>query len=156
MSPNHLQEGTGIEGRGQTTGLDKPGPPLSGDPRSRSADRAGDSSDLSSRSVSKCRFLHRFHGNERSGERLRQVSKATQVDQKTGIPSGAVYCSTPPCRADAVRCGNPTIWLLRARGMSTTAAFAALSRKLARVCFALLQNNTNLSPNFLLKSCALT
>jgi transposase len=35
---------------------------------------------------------------------------------------------------------------LRDRGLSSTAAFVALSRKLAKVCFALLQNNSQFDP----------
>jgi transposase len=35
---------------------------------------------------------------------------------------------------------------LRDRGLSSTAAFVALSRKLARVCFALLKNHANFNP----------
>jgi transposase len=35
---------------------------------------------------------------------------------------------------------------LRDRGLSSTAAFVALSRKLAKVCFALLQNNSEFDP----------
>lgn len=36
----------------------------------------------------------------------------------------------------------PCYLAMRTRGMSTTAAFVALGRKLARVCFALLRNGT--------------
>ena len=35
---------------------------------------------------------------------------------------------------------------LRERGLSSTAAFVALSRKLAKVCFALLQNDSRFDP----------
>ncbi len=51
---------------------------------------------------------------------------------------------------------EPYYLALRARGMSTTAAFVALGRKLARVCFALLQNGTEFNSNFCQKGCALT
>jgi hypothetical protein len=34
----------------------------------------------------------------------------------------------------------------RWRGLSSTAAFVALSRKLARVCFALLKNHASFNP----------
>jgi len=51
---------------------------------------------------------------------------------------------------------EPYYLTLRTRGMSTTAAFVALGRKLARVCFALLQKNTDFNPNFPLKGCAVT
>ncbi|MDH3379615.1 MAG: transposase, partial [Gammaproteobacteria bacterium] len=51
---------------------------------------------------------------------------------------------------------EPYYLALRARSMSTTAAFVALGRKLARVCFALLQKNTGFNPIFPLKGCALT
>ncbi len=51
---------------------------------------------------------------------------------------------------------EPYYLALRARGMSTTAAFVALGRKLARVCFALLQNETDFNSNLLFKGCALT
>ena len=45
---------------------------------------------------------------------------------------------------------------LRARGMSTTAAFVALGRKLARVCFALLKNGTDFNPDRRSGACAAT
>ena len=45
---------------------------------------------------------------------------------------------------------------LRARGMSTTAAFVALGCKLARVCFASLQNEIDFNANIRLEGCALT
>ena len=51
---------------------------------------------------------------------------------------------------------EPYYLALRARGMSTTAAFVALGRKLAKICFALLQKNTDFNPYFSLKGCALT
>lgn len=41
---------------------------------------------------------------------------------------------------------EPYYLRLRDRGLSTTAAFVALSRKLAKVCFALLQNNSEFNP----------
>ena len=41
---------------------------------------------------------------------------------------------------------EPYYLRLRDRGLSTTAAFVALSRKLAKVCFALLQNNSRFDP----------
>jgi transposase len=41
---------------------------------------------------------------------------------------------------------EPYYLRLRDRGLSTTAAFVALSRKLAKVCFALLQNNSQFDP----------
>lgn len=37
---------------------------------------------------------------------------------------------------------------LRSRGLSTTAAFVALGRKLALVYFALLKNGNDFNPNF--------
>jgi transposase len=43
---------------------------------------------------------------------------------------------------------EPYYLALRSRGLSTTAAFVALGRKLARVCFALLKNGTDFNPNF--------
>jgi len=42
---------------------------------------------------------------------------------------------------------------LRARGMSTTAAFVALGRKLARVCFTLLKNDTDFNPEVRKMAC---
>ena len=51
---------------------------------------------------------------------------------------------------------EPYYLALRARGMSTTAAFVALGRKLAKVCFALLRKNTDFNPNLPLKGCAVT
>ena len=41
---------------------------------------------------------------------------------------------------------EPYYLRLRDRGLSTTAAFVALSRKLAKVCFALLQNDSEFDP----------
>ncbi len=51
---------------------------------------------------------------------------------------------------------EPYYLALRARGMSTTAAFVALACKLARTCFALLQNETEFNPDFRPRACALT
>ena len=45
---------------------------------------------------------------------------------------------------------------LRDRGLSSTAAFVALSRKLAKVCFALLQNNSQFDPLALKRTCMST
>ncbi len=45
---------------------------------------------------------------------------------------------------------------LRERGFSTTAAFVALGRKLARVCFALLKNETDFNHDLHLGACAST
>ena len=42
---------------------------------------------------------------------------------------------------------------LRLRGLSTTAAFVALGRKLARLCFALLRNGTDFNPDIRLMCC---
>ena len=42
---------------------------------------------------------------------------------------------------------------LRDRGLSSTAAFVALSRKLAKVCFALLQNNSAFNPLAVQQAC---
>ena len=41
---------------------------------------------------------------------------------------------------------EPYYLRLRDRGLSSTAAFMALGRKLARVCFALLQNDSEFDP----------
>lgn len=41
---------------------------------------------------------------------------------------------------------EPYYLRMRDRGLSSTAAFVALSRKLAKVCFALLQNNSQFDP----------
>lgn len=46
------------------------------------------------------------------------------------------------------RLWEPYYLALRSRGLSTTAAFVALGRKLARVCFALLKNGTDFNPIF--------
>ena len=43
---------------------------------------------------------------------------------------------------------EPYYLALRSRGLSTTAAFVTLGRKLARVCFALLKNGTDFNPSF--------
>jgi hypothetical protein len=51
---------------------------------------------------------------------------------------------------------EPHYPVLIARGMSTTAAFVALGRKLARVFFPLLQNETAFNPDFYLGGCSLT
>ena len=45
---------------------------------------------------------------------------------------------------------------LRQRGLSATAAFVALGRKFARVCFTLLINDTEFNPNLRLGACATT
>ena len=54
------------------------------------------------------------------------------------------------------RRGKPYYLSLRGRGMSTTAAFVALGRKLARVCFALLKNGTDFTPDGRSGACAAT
>jgi len=41
---------------------------------------------------------------------------------------------------------EPYYLRLRQRGLSSTAAFVALARKLARLCFALVRNGTDFSP----------
>ena len=51
---------------------------------------------------------------------------------------------------------EPYYLRLRARGMSTTAAFVALGRKLARVCFALLEKDTDFNPDLHQAACAST
>ena len=51
---------------------------------------------------------------------------------------------------------EPYYLSLRGRGMSTTAAFVALGRKLARVCFALLKNGTDFTPDGRSGACAAT
>ena len=48
---------------------------------------------------------------------------------------------------------EPYYLALRARGMSTTAAFVALGRKPARVCFALLANETDFNTDLHLEAC---
>ena len=57
-------------------------------------------------------------------------------------------------RRSALR--EPDYLPLRARGFSTTAAFVALGRKLARVCFALLQNEAAFNRDFRLRTWAIT
>ncbi len=51
---------------------------------------------------------------------------------------------------------EPYYLALRQRGLSATAAFVALGRKLARVCFALLKNETEFNPNLRSGACATT
>ena len=51
---------------------------------------------------------------------------------------------------------EPYYLALRQRGLSSTAAFVALGRKLARVCFALLKNGTEFNPELRLRACAST
>jgi transposase len=51
---------------------------------------------------------------------------------------------------------EPYYLSLRQRGMSATAAFVALGRKLARVCFALLKNGTDFNPERRAAACAQT
>ena len=50
---------------------------------------------------------------------------------------------------------EPYYLSLRQRGFSTTAAFVVLGRKLARVCFALLRNETDFNPDLQPGACAL-
>lgn len=51
---------------------------------------------------------------------------------------------------------EPYYLALRQRGLSTTAAFVALSRKLARVCFALMRNDDDFNPGCHPQRCAST
>ena len=51
---------------------------------------------------------------------------------------------------------EPYYLALRQRGLSATAAFVALGRKLARVCSALLKNETEFNPNLRSGACATT
>ena len=51
---------------------------------------------------------------------------------------------------------EPYYLTLRRRGLSATAAFVALGRKLARVCFALLKNGTEFNPALRLGACTPT
>lgn len=51
---------------------------------------------------------------------------------------------------------EPYYLRLRQRGLSTTAAFVALGRKLARLCFALLRNGTDFNPEIRLGGCHAT
>ena len=51
---------------------------------------------------------------------------------------------------------KPYYLALRQRGLSATAAFVALGRKLERVCFALLKNGTEFSPDLRTPACATT
>ena len=51
---------------------------------------------------------------------------------------------------------EPYYLALRQRGLSATAAFVALGRKLARVCFALLKNGTEFNPNLRSGACVTT
>jgi hypothetical protein len=68
------------------------------------------------------------------------------------------------CQIDALglptllspRFNEPYYLALRQRGLSATAAFVALGRKLARVCFALLKNGTEFNPELRLRACATT
>ncbi len=51
---------------------------------------------------------------------------------------------------------EPYYLALRQRGLSATAAFVALARKLVRVCFALLKNGTEFNPELRLRTCPMT
>jgi len=48
---------------------------------------------------------------------------------------------------------EPYYLALRERGLSSTAAFVALGRKLARLCFVLLRKEANFDPNFCSRGC---
>ena len=51
---------------------------------------------------------------------------------------------------------EPYYLALRQRGLSSTAAFVALGRKLARLCFALLRTGTDFNPELRLRACLAT
>ena len=51
---------------------------------------------------------------------------------------------------------EPYYLALRQRRLSAKAAFVALGRKLARVCFALLKNGTEFNPELCLGACVTT
>jgi transposase len=51
---------------------------------------------------------------------------------------------------------EPYYLRLRQRGLSSTAAFVALGRKLARLCFALLRNGTDFNPDIHRGTCQVT
>ena len=51
---------------------------------------------------------------------------------------------------------EPYYLALRQRGLSSTAAFVALGRKLARLCFVLLRNEVDFDPNYSSGGCATT
>ena len=51
---------------------------------------------------------------------------------------------------------EPYYLALRERGLTTTAAFVALGRKLARVCFALLKNGIEFNPSLRSGACEAT
>lgn len=51
---------------------------------------------------------------------------------------------------------EPYYLSLRLRGLSTTAAFVALGRKLVGLCFALLRNGTDFNPEIRLGCCQAT
>lgn len=51
---------------------------------------------------------------------------------------------------------EPYYEALRSRGLSTTAAFVALSRKLGRVCFSLMRQQVSFNPEWVGKGCAAT
>ncbi len=51
---------------------------------------------------------------------------------------------------------EPYYLALRDRGLCSTAAFVALGRKMARLCFVLLNKNTDFDPNFCSRACLAT
>jgi transposase len=51
---------------------------------------------------------------------------------------------------------EPYYLALRDRGLSSTAAFVALGRKMARLCFVLLNKETDFDPNFCSQACMAT
>jgi transposase len=51
---------------------------------------------------------------------------------------------------------QPYYLALRERGLSSTAAFIALGRKIARLCFVLLRNEVDFQPNFHSGACMAT
>lgn len=51
---------------------------------------------------------------------------------------------------------EPYYLALRDRGLSSTAAFVAVGRKMARLCFVLLKKDTDFDPNFCSRACIAT
>jgi len=80
---------------------------------------------------------------------IAKVDRALLAQAKElGWSEPIARCRALPAAMQARR--NP-LWepyylRLRDRGLSSTAAFVALGRKLAKVCFALLQNNSQFDP----------
>ena len=83
------------------------------------------------------------------------MARAVQTLQ-AGRPGGAQIAVQRGDAGSAQPIVEPYYLSLCGRGMSTTAAFVALGRKLARVCFARLKNGTDFNPHRRSGACAAT